>query len=43
MSQVTPSSQEAEGISLVVEAEESFKFETSCQEVPEDDAMLRQK
>ena len=43
MSQITPSSQEAEGLSLVDEAVESFKSETGCQEVPEDDAALRQK
>lgn len=43
MSQITPPSQEAEGLSLVDEAVESFKSETSCQEVPEDNAALRQK
>ena len=43
MSQITPSSQEAEGFSLVDKAVESFKFEISCQEVPEEDAALRQK
>ena len=43
MSQITPSSQEVEGLSLVVETVESFKSQTSCQEVPEDDAALRQK
>ena len=39
MSQITRSSQEDEGLSLV----ESFKSEISYQEVPEDDAALRQK
>ena len=43
MSRITPPSQEAEGLSLVDEAVESLKSETSFQEVPEDDAALRRK
>ena len=40
MSQITSSSQEGEGLSLVDEAVESFKYETKCQEVPKDNAAL---
>ena len=43
ISQITPSSQQAYGLSLVGESVVSFKFETSYQEVSEDDAALRQK
>ena len=43
MLQITPSSQEAEELSLVDETMESFMFGTSCQEVLEDDAALCQK
>ena len=41
ISQISQSSQEAEELSLLDQAMESFKFETTCQEAPEDDAVLR--